>query len=243
VNEAATEPDPAAAARAIVRRALDAMLATVNADGSPHASMVAMACRAEGAPIFLFSTLSAHTRNLARDPRAALLCLGPPAEGADNLDAARVTLLGRIEPSARADEDRARYLRRKPEAEMYAGFGDFSFFAMRIEHVHYVGGFARAKPLPAAEFARPVPPALATAEADILAHMNADHAEAIALYATKLAGAPAGAWTMTGIDAEGADLRAGARTARILFERPVPDAEAARRELVLLARKARGAGA
>ena len=240
MNENA-EPDPAATARAILRRALNALLATTNADGSPHASMVALACRAEGAPIFLFSTLSAHTRNLARDPRAALLCLGPPAEGADPLDAARVTLLGRIVPSDSEAADRARYLRRKPEAEVYAGFGDFSFFVLAIEQVHYVGGFARARPLPAAAFARPVAAELAAAEADILAHMNADHAEAVGLYATRLAGAPAGAWTMTGLDAEGADLRAGARTARIEFDSPIATAEDARRTLVLLAQKARAA--
>ena len=47
---------------------------------------------------------------------------------------------------------------------------------------------------------------LLEAEAEILAHMNEDHADAIQLYATALMGARPGAWRMAGIDPEGCDL-------------------------------------
>jgi hypothetical protein len=69
--------------------------------------------------------------------------------------------------------------------------------------------------------------------------MNDDHADAVELYATVLLGQPGGGWKLTGIDPEGCDLRLGERTARLDFDRPVADAEAARMELVSLVRKAR----
>jgi putative heme iron utilization protein len=86
---------------------------------------------------------------------------------------------------------------------------------------------------------------LAASEAEILAHMNADHADTIALFAERLLGisAPGAgdrAWRMTGIDPEGCDLRRGPEVARIDFATPVLDAEAARAELVRLAASARG---
>ncbi len=47
--------------------------------------------------------------------------------------------------------------------------------------------------------------------------MNADHAEAVSLYATRLLGMPEGEWRMTGVDPDGIDLRAGALRARLDF--------------------------
>src|SRR5258706_7433510 len=84
-----------------------------------------------------------------------------------------------------------------------------------------------------------IPPALSDREADIVAHMNADHADAVRLYATRLLGESDGDWRLTGCDAEGVDLRHEGRLARLNFEQPVSDAEAARTELVRLVKKAR----
>jgi putative heme iron utilization protein len=73
--------------------------------------------------------------------------------------------------------------------------------------------------------------------------MNADHRDAVRLYATRLLGLPGDDWVMTGVDPEGADLRAGGRTARIEFDEGVTDAEGARVELVRLVKRARAAQA
>ena len=70
--------------------------------------------------------------------------------------------------------------------------------------------------------------------------MNADHAEALGLYATRLAGEPAGRWRATGIDPEGMDLAAGDLTARIAFPRPIAGPGELRDMLVALAAEARG---
>ena len=69
--------------------------------------------------------------------------------------------------------------------------------------------------------------------------MNADHAEACRLYATKLLGEPDGAWRITGLDPDGADLAVGDRTARLAFPQRVTGPEQLRKVLVALAAQAR----
>ncbi len=70
--------------------------------------------------------------------------------------------------------------------------------------------------------------------------MNDDHADAVSLYAEKLAGQPAGKWSLTGIDPEGIDLAAGDLTARVWFDERIESRQAARTALVDLVAKARG---
>ena len=54
-------------------------------------------------------------------------------------------------------------------------------------------------------FRSTAPSALVEAEPGIVEHMNEDHADALELYATALAGARPGPWRMVGIDPEGFD--------------------------------------
>ncbi len=236
----AADPAPAQQARALLRSGLTATLATAGADGAPYASFVGYATRLDGSPIFLFSGLSAHTRNLLRDPRFSLLIAEPPRAEGDPMDSARLTLSGRAERSDEA-ADRARYLRRHPKAELYAGLADFRILVGAVSDMHIVGGFARARGLAVADVLLDVAgaAALAEAEAGIMAHMNEDHAEAVGLYATRLLGQPAAAWRMTGMDPEGCDLRAENRTARLVFDRRIVTAAEARDALVALAKRAR----
>ena len=79
---------------------------------------------------------------------------------------------------------------------------------------------------------------LSDVEGEILAHMNSDHADAVALIAGMFGG-DAGGWAMTGVDPEGADLTAGDRRLRAVFDTPVFDAEGCRAELVRLTKRAR----
>jgi putative heme iron utilization protein len=74
------------------------------------------------------------------------------------------------------------------EAEMLVGFADFSFYRIELKRAHLVAGFGRIVDLKPADILTPVDDAaeLIGAEPDILAHMNADHAETCRLYATKL---------------------------------------------------------
>jgi putative heme iron utilization protein len=229
---------PATTARRLMRGLDRATLAT-SLDGWPYASLVLAATGPDGAPLLLLSDLAEHTRNLKREPRASLLFDGTGGL-AEPLTGARVTVLGEM---ARIDDQGLlrRYVARHPSAAAYAGFGDFHLYRLAVRRGHLVAGFGRIDWIAAdglllseAEGA-----ALAEAEPDILAHMNGDHAEALDLYAERLAGRAGSGWRMTGIDPEGLDLRRAGEVARLDFDGRVADAAAARSALVGLAQKAR----
>jgi putative heme iron utilization protein len=139
---------------------------------------------------------------------------------------------------------RRRFLARHPKAALYADFADFSFRRMVVEAGHLNGGFARAARLSGDEIVRDNAgmEALIEAEAGAVDHMNADHCDALALYATAICGGPPGAWRASGIDPDGLDLALGDRTLRLDFPERVHDAGALRRMLVQLAAEARRAG-
>lgn len=227
----------AAEARALVRRARAGSLATALAgeNGAPYASLVTFACDGDISPILLFSDLSDHTRNLAQDGRAALLCEEASAR-ANPQTGPRVTLLGTI---ARDDAPRLRrrFLARHPAAALYADFADFHVYRMTVARAHFVGGFARAVWHPAKAIVSDPEAAAAIAEAeeDVLRHMNEDHADAIDRFARRL-GRRGEGWRMIGCDPEGCDLRRRASHARLPFPRPVADLAALRQTLVELAR-------
>ncbi len=245
------EPKPGVTVRGLVRAAKRASLAsalTRDGSGRPYASLVLSACDHDGSPLLLLSDLADHSRNLAAEPKAALLFDGTAGHD-DPLTGPRASLLGEIRPvedAARAARLAARYIARHPGAADYAGFADFRLYLMTVESAHLVAGFGRIHWLAGPEvlFDTAGCGALAEAETDIVAHMNADHGAALEAIATRLLGLPKpdrqGAWVMTGIDPEGFDLQAGGRLARAGFAAPLGEPGAARAALVALTRKARG---
>ena len=111
----------------LMRVARTGALATLEAEGgAPLTTLLGVASDFDGAPLFLMSTLSRHTRNLANDPRASLLLTGRHERG-DPLNHPRVTLSGQIERCA-APRAKVRYLQRNPKAGLYAGFADFALY-------------------------------------------------------------------------------------------------------------------
>lgn len=230
-------------AKLLLRTVRAGALATVDGGtGFPFASLVTVATDLDGSPLLLMSRLAAHTANLDRDPRASIL-LAQGGKG-DPLAHPRLTVLGRI---ARTEEPRARarFLARQPKAKLYAGFADFAVWRMDMTGAHLNGGFARATTLSAEEIRTDLSGAedLLAVEESAVAHMNEDHGEALALYATRLAGAPAADWRATGLDPEGIDLAAGDAVARVPFDRRVADGAELRRLLVDMAQRARSIAA
>ena len=214
----------------LMRLARTGALATLEATGgAPLTTLIGVASDFDGAPLFLMSTLSRHTRNLANDPRASLLLTGRHERG-DPLNHPRVTLSGRIERCA-APRAKVRYLQRNPKAGLYAGFADFGLFQLRIHDVHFNGGFGRAAPLTVAEVlaSREGEAALAEAEARLIAQANALGEAKLARLAGHNALRPA--WRAIGLDAEGLDLAAGGRAARAQFAAPAHDPEGWRARL------------
>lgn len=233
------------AARELVRQARVATLSTAGrvdspAAGHPFGSLVLVAADHDGAPLLLISSLAEHTRNMAADARVSLL-FDATAGLADPLAGARLTVLGHAEP-ATAPRQRARFLARHPSAEGYAGFRDFAMVTIRPRGAHLVAGFGRIHWLDAntVSFDATECRELIEAEAAIIAHMNADHGDAVSLYATRLLGLEPGGWRMIGIDPEGLDLGNDRAVVRLAFESPVRTPAEARAALVALAQRARG---
>jgi putative heme iron utilization protein len=214
----------------LMRLARTGALATLEAGGgAPLTTLIGVASDFGGAPLFLMSTLSRHTRNLAQDPRASVLLTGAHERG-DPLNHPRVTLSGRIEQTT-APRAKVRYLQRNPKAGLYAGFADFALYQLRIDDVHFNGGFGRAAPLTAADvlIPRDGEAALAEAEERLLVEANALGGAHLARLAGHNALRPA--WRAIGLDAEGLDLAAGGRAARAQFAASAHDPGAWRAHL------------
>jgi hypothetical protein len=97
---------------------------TVSGDavGFPSGSIVGYADDANtGAPLFVFSTMSGHTRDVMADGRASLTVTAPGFEGAAD---ARVCLTGTVRrvPDAEVPDARARYLQKHADA-FWVDFG------------------------------------------------------------------------------------------------------------------------
>jgi putative heme iron utilization protein len=235
--------DPQIAAKKLLREARSGALATLLVgSGDPYCSLVNVATDGDGAPLLLISRLALHTKNILADPRVSLM-LDERKEG-DPLHGARVMLTGR----AAATDDpaaRRRYLARQPEAEEFAGFGDFGIYRIAPNGAHLVAGFGRIVDLTPEQILTPVADAgdLLAAEEEIVAHMNGDHAATLRLYATRLLGAPDGSWRCAGCDPEGLELQYGRIALRLPFPERIRGTGPFRQVLKRLADDARAKGA
>ena len=236
--------NPRAVAKDLLRRIRAGTLATLDRNtGHPFASLVNVGTDADGAPVILTSRLSTHTANLESDGRASVM-LAETGKG-DALIHPRLTVLGSFANIARdtADETRLRrrFLAHHPKSQLYAGFGDFSFWRMQVASAHLNGGFARAADLQAADVLTDIADAQALIDAEdgAVAHMNEDHAAALNLYAVKLCHAPDGLWRCAGIDPDGIDLQNGPLALRLPFPRRITTPGDLRTMLKALAEQAR----
>lgn len=142
----------------LIRSQRQAALGTL-ADGAPFVSMVAYAAEPGLTGLLLhLSGLSPHTKQLRADPRSSLLICEPDGPAVDDVQTlARISLVGQVVlvPHEAADYQTARacYLQRLPAAEMLFDFPDFQLFRFVPHEARYVGGFARAYTLSAAQLA------------------------------------------------------------------------------------------
>ena len=237
--------DPAKLARSLLRRSRQGALATLNpGSGDPYCSLVNVASHGDGSPILLISRLALHTQNILADSRVSLM-LDERAQG-DPLEGSRIMLAGRAE---QASGDalatlRRRYLNAHPSAEAFVEFKDFSFFRIRPAGAHLVAGFGRIVDLKPEQFLTETSDAGALLEAEqgAVEHMNADHRDAMKLYATRLLGAEPADWCCTGCDPDGIDMQAGPATLRLDFPERVTGPAELRKMLVWLAGEARAKG-
>ncbi|TCP10751.1 hypothetical protein EV683_11930 [Crenobacter luteus] len=206
---------PLASAIDLVHRADHGALAShaTQLPGYPFCTQLPFVPDAQHRPVLLISSLAEHTRNLIADGRASLALADPGAD--DLLSGARLTLLGDV---ARVDADEAlvaRYLRYRPEAADYLGFGDFAFYRLEPRRVRLIAGFARMGWLEAEDWAGAVT-------------LTPDDEAAELAALPMLAGAR---WL--GLDAYGADIERDGRRLRLTFAEPAADAQERRRAVAV----------
>ena len=220
-------------------------LATLTEDGHPWASMVAYGPTEDGCPVLCVSTLAEHGRNLARDDRASIVVVADSPSD-DPLDSGRVTVAGRV-LLAEDDESRAAHLAAWPNAALYGGFGDFSFWRLRVERVRWVGGYGRMNSVDVADYAAARPDPVVVGGAGAVDHLNADHSDALLLIAQRLGGHPdATVARCSRVDRFGMDLQLetprGRTGTRVGFAEPVTAPHGLRAASVELVRLANQAG-
>ena len=242
------EPTHAERARTLVASRSRGALSTIALDppGMPFGSVVTYAVDAEGRPSFFVSTLAEHTRNLEADPRASVLVV-EDAGGADPLAAGRMTLLGTVSDVTDTEERatiREAYLSANPAA-FYVDYGDFRCLRLDVSRVRYVGGFGRMSWVEPEAYRQAQPDPLHPSAPAVIAHMNADHADALVTLCRHFARRPdVTAASMTAVDRYGfeavAELGAERREVlRVGFRTEQVDADGVRRELTGMLRVAR----
>lgn len=242
------EPSHAERARTLVAGRSAGVLSTVAADsdGCPFGSLAPFGLDDVGRPVLCVSDLAEHTRNLQRDRRASLLVSEPSSDGADPLAVGRVTLVGEavLVPAGEVRAARAAHLAGNPHARYYVDFGDFSLWRLTVDAVRYVGGYGRMSWVEANAYAAAAPDPLAPMAADVLEHLNNDHADACLLVTRHLAGqCDVTEACATAVDRYGVDLAArtpaGQVRVRLGFPVEATDAESVRVAVVALVRQAR----
>ena len=238
-------PSAAEHARTIAAATNAATLATLTAAGDPWASLVAYGLL-DGAPVLCVSNLAEHGRNLAGDPRASLSIVAASGDPAP-LAGSRITLAGRVTRPGVNELDAAReaYLNAVPAARFYLDFSDFTLWVLQVERVRWVGGYGRMDSATGEHYTAATPDPVAPAAARAIAHLNADHAGALAAMARAFGGYPdTDAAACTGIDRYGLDLRAhtprGVAYTRVGFPERLNSSDQLRSVTAELARAADG---
>tara|TARA_B100000459_G_scaffold122835_1_gene75449 strand:+ start:6657 stop:7487 length:831 start_codon:yes stop_codon:yes gene_type:complete len=239
------KPSHAEYARTLAMKTNIATLCTMSTKsaGYPYGSYVTYAMH-EGDPIFLFSQLAEHTKNLNQNSKASLLI----AETGDGnpLALGRVTLVGECHEITGEEREPAKkaFLEAHESASVYADWDDFAFFRLSVDSVRYIGGFGRMSWVSGSRWGDAEADPVDEFSEDIITHMNEDHADALVLYCKAMSKAiDTSEAVMTAIDRYGFEMMAttesGKKPIRLAFSNDVKNSDEARVELVKLVKQAR----
>jgi putative heme iron utilization protein len=166
-------------------------------------------------------------RNLKNDSRASVLFVAQGLPSGDPLNIGRISLMGVAE---RVNEPliRSRFLAKHPSAALYADFADFSFWRLRLERAHFVGGFGRISTLSADELLVRDPDVSRwnAAIGDLIGQLNRTHSGLLSALAASFGGKSELRWHIAASDPDGCDLNSGEETLRLTFEHPIFDPHA-----------------
>lgn len=214
--------------------------------GWPFGSIVPYAVLPGGDAVVFLSDIAEHTKNLLRDARASLF-VADPAAAARPQAGARVDLLVRAAQPA-ADEVaavEACYFARFPGAEAMRSAHGFAVWRLEVDCVRWIAGFGEMGWIDRATWSGAGDP-LAAHAADIVEHMNDDHAGAVVELAAHFAGVAATSARITGVDRGGFAVRAvdhdgTEHDVRVPFAAAADTPDAVRRAAIALLQAARRA--
>lgn len=237
-------PSAAEEARTIAASTNTATLASLSADGAPWASLITYGLLG-GAPVLCVSHMAEHGRNLAGDRRASISVVAPSADP-DPLAHGRITLAG-IVVQPEGDEHaaaRQAHLDAVPAARFYIDYSDFALWVLRVQRVRWVGGYGRMDSATGEAYSAAEPDPVTPRAGEAIAHLNADHADSLALLARTMGGYPdADSASCTGADRYGLDLRVatarGIAYTRVGHPERLDDVSQLRSATVELVRRAR----
>ena len=135
----------------VIKQTPGASLATYHRSTKiPYASLVNVAVDEYG-PILLISDLAWHTKNMINHPHGSLLFVESNRSNTkDPLEGKRVTILGTF-VKTQSEIVRDYYLLNHPDAKLFEGFSDFSFWRLQPEIIHAIAGFGAITTLNARE--------------------------------------------------------------------------------------------
>ena len=234
-NIAEVPVNPAREARQMLRAHRYGALCTLSKkfDGHPFGSITPYLVDHDGSLLILVSTLAEHTKNILQDPRVSLITHNQNDPSIQTQG--RVTVVGKAHLVAEREQTGKRYLRYFPEAQTYLQMHDFSFYRIVPIAIRHIGGFGKIHWVNAENYAVPPYP-LIEQEEDVIAHMNADHKDAMRCYCRHFHQIEAADVETLGMDCDGFDARADGRLLRFDVPEPVLDAQQARQALVTLSR-------
>jgi hypothetical protein len=232
--------EAATAARALSRTVRTGMLMVAGAAGRGIA--VTVATLPDGTPVLALAA-SGEASDVA--PGDAMLRLVGSAGDGAGLAGLRLTLTGRLAPFAEGEAAAAlaeRRFRGRFGTDAAAS-GRPALWRLEVATGRLADPAGEATPLCPADLRLVAADAVAVAEVEpwALQRLNGDHRDLLALIAMRLCHGGAGAWTVTGVDADGLDLARedGLQVRRLVFATPVKDGPTLRAMLVRLAEEAR----
>jgi len=216
--------------------------------GFPTGSIVGFNTDCNGKPFFVFSSMSAHTKDINVDGRVSLTVTSKNFKDAAD---GRVVLIGTVKelPKEKVPEYREMYLQ-KHQSAFWVDFGDFTYYTMdNIDNVRFIGGFARAGAITGEEYEKALVDPLASFADPVMNHMNEDHSDSTIAMIKHYVGIDVSDANIVGLDKLGMTVKAkldslggGYSKIRLPFPREISERKAVKEVIVEMTKASAGAG-
>lgn len=230
----------------LVRQADVGVISTLsqNLKGYPFGSVSPFISDSQGKVYFFISDIAQHAKNLTKDSKMSFTVFNRGVSGDQNTQG-RVTLVGDGTPVEDELQQQMleNYVLRYPDAKSYMSAHDFKMWQLDIKRVRYIGGFGKIFWLEQDEWNRPVSPWDHTSEKAMIAHMNEDHQDAMALILEQHFSIKDDKVIMSGVVTDGFYMYSGEKNYFVAFEQICQSSKDVRIELVKLTKQARLAAA